>query len=130
MLLPSSRRPFLGAIAQGHRLADRACELLKQSVRDGTIDFRRLDTDPGFDPIRDNPAFADLSRASSPGRRYCAVWSSGLQMAVEVVEGISAAEQRSRSEKLVAQGFRPVGWSVARTSLNSRRSPYRFGTGP
>src|SRR5262249_5173728 len=58
---------------QGRVLAARAIGLLKGLVQSGDADFGRMDEDPELDPVRDDPALAEVMDSGHPDRRYAAV---------------------------------------------------------
>ncbi len=100
--------------AKGRGLAGRALELLREAVQEGDADFGRMDDDPAFDPIREEPGFLEIINAGHPDRRYAAVWSSEINVECEVLVGLDTAEQLQRAGELTARGYRPVAWSVSR----------------
>ena len=53
-----------------------AFNLLRKAVKNDDADFGKMDEDADLDPIRDDPAFAEIMKAGHPDRRYAAVWSS------------------------------------------------------
>ena len=81
--------------------------LLKDAVRLGLADFRRLDDDPALDPIRDDPDFVNVMNEGHPGRRYAAVWSSDSSVESKVIEGVDPAGQLERARKLIARAIVP-----------------------
>ncbi len=101
----------------GRRIAGDALKLLKECVADDSIEFGRIEDDPALDPIRDEPAFDEMMKDGHPDRRYTAAWSSAVNVEAEINTGLSPADQRDRSRKLINDGYRPVSWSVARTTL-------------
>jgi formylglycine-generating enzyme required for sulfatase activity len=102
--------------ARGHRLADRALELLKQAVRDHDARYRRMDEDPGLDPLRDMPAFTEMMKLGHLERRYNGVWTSDARFESKVIEGVEPAEQIRRGRALINEKYRPVMLSAARTT--------------
>jgi hypothetical protein len=56
--------------AKGRQLAKRSLQLLREAVKNDDADFGRLDEDGDLDPIRDDPAFAEIMKAGHPDRRY------------------------------------------------------------
>ena len=102
--------------AQGRRLADRALQLLEETVGKQEADFGRIDNDPALDPIRDAPRFLEVIKAGHPDRRYAAVWTTESGFDCRVIACLDPAEQLRRSKVLAAQAFLPVAWSVARTT--------------
>src|SRR5262249_50502136 len=73
---------------KGRALADRALGLLKDLVKSGDADFGRMDDDADLDPIRDDPAFAEVMKAGHPERRYAAVWTTDPGIEAVAVSGL------------------------------------------
>jgi formylglycine-generating enzyme required for sulfatase activity len=73
-----------------------------------------MDEDPDLDPVRDDPAFAEVMKAGHPGRRYTAVWTNDPAIEAVAVSGHDPAAHLRRARDLVAQEYRPVSWSVIR----------------
>ena len=97
-------------------MADRSLALLQEGVRDNDVDFALVDDSWSFDPIRDDPAFAKLLDAGHPERRFCGVWSSEARFEAATLDALDPAEHLRRGRDLARKGYRPVEWSVARTS--------------
>ena len=97
-------------------LAARSLALLEQGVRDNDLSFALLDDSPDLDPLRDDPAFARLLEAGHPERRFAGVWSTEALFEAASLDALDPAEHLRRGRELAAQGYRPVAWSVARTS--------------
>ena len=103
--------------AKGRQLAERCLQLLREAVKNGDADFGRMDEDADLDPIRDDPAFAEIMKAGHPDRRYAAVWTSDATSFEAIpVYGLDPAAHLQKCRELIAQGYRPVSWSVARTT--------------
>jgi formylglycine-generating enzyme required for sulfatase activity/tetratricopeptide (TPR) repeat protein len=102
--------------AKADELTGRALELLKQLVSADDAEFARMDDDPALDPIRDNPGFRELMESGHPDRRYAAVWTSAATHEAIPVYGLDPAGQEKRCRELMAEGYRPVSLSIARTS--------------
>ena len=79
-----------------------------------------MDQQADLDPIRDEPAFAEIMKAGHPDRRYAAAWSSDPSFEASLLYGLDPAAQLTRCRELVAQGYRPVSWSVTRTTSEGR----------
>ena len=75
--------------AKGRQLAERCLQLLEEAVKNDDADFGKMDEDADLDPIRDDPAFAEIMKAGHPDRRYAAVWTA------------MRASRRSRSTGLI-----------------------------
>jgi formylglycine-generating enzyme required for sulfatase activity len=102
--------------AKGRQLAERCLQLLKNAVKNGDADFGKMVEDSDLDPIRDDPAFAEIMNAGHIDRRYAAVWSNDASFEAMPVYGLDPAGQLAKCRELIAQGYRPVSWSAARTS--------------
>jgi formylglycine-generating enzyme required for sulfatase activity len=101
--------------AQGRQLAERSLQLLREAVKNGDADFGKMDEDGDLDPIRDDPAFAEIMKAGHPERRYAAVWSSDAASFEAIpLSGLDPATHLRKCRELIAQGYRPVSLSVAR----------------
>src|SRR5207244_4397878 len=55
-------------------------------------------------------------KTGRPERRYAAVWSSEARFEAIPGYGLDPAAQFQRGRELLLQGYRPVSWSVARTT--------------
>jgi len=97
-------------------LAGRAIALLEEEVRDNDLSFALLDDSPDLDPLRDDPAFARLLGAGHPEQRFAGVWSTEARFEAASLDALDPAEHLRRGRELAARGYRPVAWSVARTS--------------
>jgi hypothetical protein len=103
--------------AKGHQLAERCLQLLREAVKDNYADFGKMDEDGDLDPIRENPAFVEIMKTGRPDRRYAAVWSSdATSFGAIPVYGLDPAAHFQRCREQTAQGYRPVSWSLARTT--------------
>ena len=102
--------------AKGRQLAERCLQLLREAVKNDDADFGKMDEDADLDPIRDDPAFAEIMKAGHPDRRYAAVWSSDASFEAIPIYGLDPAAHLQKCRELIAQGYRPVSWSVARTT--------------
>jgi serine/threonine protein kinase/formylglycine-generating enzyme required for sulfatase activity/tetratricopeptide (TPR) repeat protein len=101
---------------QSRKWADRALGLLQEVVQDGEADFGRIDDEPAFDPIREAPGFVEVIKAGHPERRYAAVWSSDGRFEATPIYGTDPAAHWHRCRGLIAQGYRPVSLSLARST--------------
>ena len=90
--------------------------MLREAVKNDDADFGKMDEDADLDPIRDDPAFAEIMKAGHPDRRYAAVWSSDASFEAIPIYGLDPAAHLQKCRELIAQGYRPVSWSVARTT--------------
>jgi formylglycine-generating enzyme required for sulfatase activity len=100
--------------AKGQEMAARALHLLQEAVRSDDAVFGQIEDDLALDPIRDEPAFTEIMKASHPERRYAAVWSAEASFESISLGGLDSAEAMRRARDLAAQGYRPVAWSVVR----------------
>ena len=102
--------------AKGRQPGERCLQLLKEAVRNDDADFGKMDEDADLDPIRDDPAFAEIMKAGHPERRYAAVWSSDARFEAIPIHGLDPIAHLSKSRELTAQGYRPVSLSLTRTT--------------
>jgi serine/threonine protein kinase/formylglycine-generating enzyme required for sulfatase activity/tetratricopeptide (TPR) repeat protein len=102
------------------RLKTRALELLRKLVVDQVADFGQIDDDDALDPLRDEPEFAEIMKASKADRRYAAVLSSDARFESLVIAGADFKGQLARAQELIRDGYRPIAWSVARTTADDR----------
>ena len=79
--------------------------------------------DAGPGQIRDDPAFPELARAAHADRRYAAVWSTDASFEAISIFGVDPVAQVSRSRELITLGYRPVSWSVSRTTPRGNAGP-------
>ena len=98
--------------AKGRQLAERCLQLLREAIKNDDADFGKMDEDADLDPIRDDPAFAEIMKAGHPDRRYAAVWSSDASFEATSIYGLDPAAHLRKCRELIAQGYRPVSWSV------------------
>jgi len=78
--------------------------------------FGKMDQDADLDPIRDDPAFAEIMNAGHSDRRIATVWTSDAGYEAIPVYGVDPAAHDKKCRELVAQGYRPASWSVTRTT--------------
>ena len=90
--------------------------MLSEAVKNDDADFGKMDEDVDLDPIRDDPAFAEIMKAGHSDRRYAAAWSSDGDFEATSIHGLDAAAHLRKCRELIAQGYRPVSWSVSRTA--------------
>jgi formylglycine-generating enzyme required for sulfatase activity/tetratricopeptide (TPR) repeat protein len=102
--------------AQGRQLAERCLQLLREAVKNDDADFGKMNEDADLDPIRDNPAFAEIMRAGHPDRRYATVWSNDASFEATSIYGLDPAAHVQKCRELVTQGYRPVSLSLTRTT--------------
>jgi serine/threonine protein kinase/formylglycine-generating enzyme required for sulfatase activity len=100
---------------KGRQLADRSLQLLRDAANDGETDFQRMEEDGDLDAIRENPAFAKILSEGHPDRRYSALWTNDARFESVSIYGIGPSAHLQKCRGLIAQGFRPVSWSVSRT---------------
>jgi serine/threonine protein kinase/formylglycine-generating enzyme required for sulfatase activity len=103
--------------SKGRQLAERCLQLLKEAVKNDDADFGKMDEDGDLDPIRDDPAFAEIMKAGHPERRYAAVWSSdAADFEAIPLLGLDPVTHLEKCGELIAQGFRAASLSVAGTT--------------
>ncbi len=102
--------------AKGRQLAERCLQLLKEAVKDGDADFGRMAEDADLDAVRGDPAFAEIMKVGHPDRRYAAVWNSDRRFEANPIYALEPAAQATKCQELIAQGYRPVSWSVVRSA--------------
>ena len=102
--------------AKGRQLADRCLQLLGEAVKKDDADFGKMDEDSDLDPIREDPAFAEIMKAGHSDRRYAAVWNSDWRFEAASLYGLDPAAKEKNYWDLIPQGYRPVSWSVTRTT--------------
>ncbi len=96
--------------------ASRSIRLLGESVRNNDADFGKIDEDADLDPIRADPAFADLMTAGHPDRRYDAAWTSDASFEAVPIHGLDPGAHRRKCRELIERGYRPISCSVSQTS--------------
>ena len=89
-----------------------------------------MQEDADLDPLRELPAFAEIMKAGHLDRSYAAVWTGDFRFEASPLLGLDPTAHLQRCRELVAQGYRMVALSVARTSPGDSRSPPRSGTAP
>ncbi|HKM51868.1 MAG TPA: hypothetical protein VJY33_00585, partial [Isosphaeraceae bacterium] len=102
--------------AKGRQLAERCLQLLREAIKNDDADFGKMGEDADLDPIRDAPAFAEIMKAGRPDRRYAAVWSSDASFEATPIYGLDPTADLRKCRELIAQGYRPVSWSVSQTA--------------
>jgi Bacterial tandem repeat domain 1 len=90
--------------------------LIREAVKNDDADFGMMDEDVDLNPIRETPAFAEITQAGRADRRYAAVWSSDASFEAIPIYGLDPAAQEMKCRELIAQGYRPVSWSASRTT--------------
>ena len=103
--------------AKGRQLAERCLQLLREAVKNDDADFGKMDEDADLDPIRDDPAFAEIMKAGHPDRRYASAWSSDASFEATSIYGLDPAAHLRKCREIIAQGYRPVSWSVSQTAI-------------
>ena len=104
--------------AKGRQLADRCLQLLREAVKNDDADFGKMDEDADLDPIRDDPAFAEIMKAGHPDLRYAAVWDSDANFEATSIYGLDPVAQLRKCREFIALGYRPVSWSVSQTGTD------------
>jgi serine/threonine protein kinase/formylglycine-generating enzyme required for sulfatase activity/tetratricopeptide (TPR) repeat protein len=101
---------------RGAEYAEKAVALLKHAIRAGFSNVDQLIADADLDSIRDKPGYAAALEPAHLDRRYSSVWMSAPDREATAVYDVEPSVQRERSRELEAQGYRPVSFSVARTT--------------
>ena len=104
------------APAKGRDRAERAIHLLQTAIQNGYSDYNHMQEDADLDPIRDLPAFIEIMKVGHLDRSYAAVWTGEFRFEASPLVGLDTAAQLQQCRELVAQGYRMVALSVARTS--------------
>ena len=104
----------------GTTFQSRCLKLLREAITNDDADFGKMDQDADLDPIRDDPAFAEIMRAGHPDRRYAAAWSSDANFEVTRIYGLHRAAQLQKCRELIDHGYRPVSWSAIQTHPRAR----------
>jgi len=102
--------------SKGRQLAERCLQLLREAIKNDDADIGAMDEDADLDPIRDDPAFAEIMKIGHSDRRVAAVWTSDASCEATSIYGVDPAAQTKKCRELIAQGYRPVSWSVSETT--------------
>ena len=102
--------------AKGRDRAERAIRLLRTAIQNGYSDYNHMQEDSDLDPLRELPAFAVIMKAGHLDRSYAAVWAGDFRFEASPLFGLDTTAQLQQCRELVAQGYRMVALSVARTS--------------
>ena len=102
--------------ARSKSLSERALSLLRRAIENGYVDYRHMQEDADFDPLRGLPAFADIMKPGHLERSYAAVWMGDFRFDASPILGLDPTAHLQRCRELEAQGYRIVSLSVARTS--------------
>jgi serine/threonine protein kinase/formylglycine-generating enzyme required for sulfatase activity len=100
---------------KGQELQDRCIRLFQGAVQNRDADFDRMDKDADLDPVRDLPSFAEVMKAGHADRRFAAVWNDDLSFEAVQYHGLDPADVVRKSGELIAQDYRLVSLSLART---------------
>jgi formylglycine-generating enzyme required for sulfatase activity len=101
---------------KAHQLAERSLQWLREAVQNDEADFGKMDEDADLDPIRDEPAFAEIMKGGHSDRRYTAAWTTDASIEAMSIHGLDPTAQETKCRDLIAQGYRPVSWSLTRTT--------------
>ena len=112
----ASKAIFRSDNAKGRQLVERCLQLLREAVKNDDADFGKMHEDADLEPIRDDPAYAEIMRVGHPDRRYAAVWSSDPSFEGTWIYGLDPAAHLRRCRDLISQGYRPVSWSASPTA--------------
>jgi len=103
--------------ARSQSLSERALGLLHKAIENGYADYKHIQEDADLDPLREQPAFADIMKAGGHlERSYAAVWAGEFRFEASPILGLAPAAHLQRCRELASQGYRMVALSVARTS--------------
>ena len=102
--------------ARSKSLSERALSLLRKAIENGYVDYRHMQEDADLDPLRGLTAFADIMKPGHLERSYAAVWMGEFRFETSPIFGLDPTAHLQRCRELVAQGYRMVALSVARTS--------------
>jgi formylglycine-generating enzyme required for sulfatase activity/tetratricopeptide (TPR) repeat protein len=102
--------------SRGAALAERAVHRLQAAMASGYSDYDHIQEDSDLDRIRDLPAFAELMKAGHLDRRYASVWSRDPTDEALPIYGLDPAGHLEKCRALIAEGYRPVSVSLARSS--------------
>ena len=102
--------------AKSKSLSERAIHLLQTAVQNGYSDYNHMQEDADLDPIRGLPAFIEIMKAGHLDCSYAAVWAGDFRFEAIPLFGLDPTAHLQRCRELVAQGYRMVALSVARTS--------------
>ena len=102
--------------AKSKSLSERALSLLRKAIQNGYADYKHMQEVVDLDPCRDLPEFAEIMKAGHLDRSYAAVWAGDFRFEASPLFGLDTAAQLQQCRELVAQGYRMVALSVARTS--------------
>ena len=102
--------------AKSRKHAEQALRFLQAAIQNGYSDYNHMQEDADLDPIRDAPAFAEIMKGGHADRRYTAVWSSDASFEATPIYGLDPAGLLRKCRELIAQGYRPVSWSVTQTT--------------
>ncbi len=83
--------------------------MLREAVKNDDADFGKMDEDADLDPIRDDPAFAEIMKAGHPDRRYAARLEQRCELRGDHRStALIPPPTCSKCRELIAQGYRPV----------------------
>ena len=102
--------------ANSQALSERALSLLRKAIENGYVNYRHMQEDADLDPIRELATFNEIIKAGHLDRSYAAVWAGDFRFEASPLFGLDTAAQLQQCRELVAQGYRMVALSVARTS--------------
>ncbi len=102
---------------KGRQLAERSLQLLREAAKNDDADFGKMDEDGDLDPLRADSAFAEIMKLDHPDRRYAAVWNSDAVKFESIpLYGLESTAHLQKCRELIANGYRPVSFSIARTT--------------
>jgi formylglycine-generating enzyme required for sulfatase activity/tetratricopeptide (TPR) repeat protein len=102
--------------ARSKSLSARALSLLHKAIENGVADYSHMQGDADLDHLRELPAFADIIKPGHLERSFAAVWTGDVQFEASPLVGLDPSAHLRRCQELLAQGYRMIALSVARTS--------------
>ena len=106
---------------KGSAYAETATALLAEAILRGYLNHAQILEGSDLDPIRNAPGYLEAIKLCRPDRRYSAALTAAANWEVEAVSGIDdAAARQKRFDELESNGYRPVSFSVAKTSADGR----------
>jgi hypothetical protein len=106
-------------VTKARAYAERAVDLLEKAVSLGFSGFQRMREDSDLAPLQDHPRFAAVSQREPSARRQTAVWNANSEFTSTGLHRLGTKEQVEHAERLIAQGYRPISFSVAESNEDS-----------
>lgn len=102
-----------GDAKQTTSLREQSLDLLRQAIEAGFQDADQIRREIDLASLHADARFMDLLRHIGKPALYAALWRADTRYESRLVTGRSREEQLSASRQLLADGFRPVAWTVA-----------------